>query len=558
MIGTSATYDILRPRMAFLHDSYRGGERYRTPSATSLSSSQWKWSSPNEDGTITWHDATSCSYLVPHPAEPDTSFTGRRQLAAYINLVAPIVDAYAEAITGTVARELGDLDKYADDVDLRGSTWEEFAEEAARWHGLYGFGATIVDSPRENTAPSHAAETARPYCVFVPPASWAWIDVDQYGGLTEFAYVDQPFVSDLVANARREEKICVRLFRRTAQGIAWEVREGTVLTGSPLDSQREKLSQVVTDEAGREMKGLLPAAIDEIPVVLGFYKRDTASRYPHGYSIVEDAADIARLIYNALSWANEIHRSAGFPFLSIPQPNTQGAMDPQTAVALGPTRAFSHGSNGPPQWIAPSPDSTRELRDHVVFLFALALRTAGLEVASDQSAQVQSGEALRIKSRDFESRAKRFASNQQRWEIKVLSLMAKFAGIVGYEPKVQYAKRFTLPDPSEDLTNALRCLKEIPIEIGVEAKLAVIRRIFDAALSASDEELNTWVAEIRQLLTGDMQDFTEARTLAQSARAQKMEVIAAQLAERRKMKDPTPEVTNAAADTGATAPRPAS
>ncbi len=507
--------------MSFLHDSYRGGEKYRVPSASTLSEARTRWTESNGDGTYSTKTGRHWSYLAPHPAEDDFAFEGRRSHAAYINLVAPIVDAYAEAITGNVTRDLLELEQYRSDVDMRGSTWDEFAEDAARWHGLYGYGATVVDAPREVSASSAATASARPYCIFVPPSSWAWLRVDMHGGLDEFAYVDQPFQSD--SGDSRQQQVCVRVFRKTDVGIAWEVREGAVAMGKALCDQLDALASVAKDSAGNPLQGMLPASIDEIPVVIGYYKRDTASRTPQGYSIVEDAADVARQIYNALSWANEIHRSAGFPFLVIPQSATGGQLDPSTTAAVGPTKALGYpATTGAPSWVSPSPDSTRELRDHVVFLFALALRTAGLEVAADQSAQVQSGEALRIRSRDFESRAKRFANNQQRWEQQVLALFAKFAGIDGYTANVEYAKRFTLPDPAEDLANALRVLKEIPIEIGIEAKLAMVRRALDAAASASDEDLNAWMDEIRALLSSDMTEFTQSREVDQAARAQKL------------------------------------
>lgn len=520
-----ATYDAQRDRWRALWDLYWGGDRVRVPSASVLADATLRWSGITADGqALVPQSARRRSYLVPHPAESDAEFDTRLALASYVNLVQPIVKAYAEGCTARVRRELDALAPYTADVNRRGSDWAEFAEEGARWMALYGLLFTVCDAPCG--APPATVAQARatawaPYAVLVHPTSVAWLRVTPDGRLVEFAYTETPYQMDAV-RAGDTQLIRVRVWRADATDAAgaavpggWEVREGRVTLGDALGAQAMGLAVV-------DQGPLPPALKGEVPVVASFYDRDTSAPYPMGASVVADAADVGRTIYNALSWAGEIHRKAGFPFLAVPLAQTGGQMDAQTRIAIGPGRALGFDSSaGAPSYVQPSPDSSRELRDHCLFLFQLALRTAGLEVASDQSAQVQSGEALRIRSRDFESRAGRFARHLQRWEEAVLRLLGALAGVDTAAVAVAYPKRFTLPDLTEDLNRALALLGS-PVEIGAPLKVAAVRQAADAALALTDEELDAAMAAVEDLLAGDVEEHAAGRAARLAEAAEKL------------------------------------
>lgn len=514
MTAALATFDAERERWAFLADSYWGGSRYRDPSAPTLGSARLSWKvrtaitvdgQPTGGYQLSEVSARRNTYLVPHDGESDADFDARIALGAYVNLVAPIVKAYAEGCTARVHRDLGPLAPYADDVDRRGAAWGELAEDAARWAALYGLVFAVADAPRAaglRTRADEAAAGARPYVVLVHPPAVAWVACDDAGRITEFAYTDAPYRP--TDRTGRTCEVRVRIWRADCDDApgGWEVRAGSVDATASLAGQATGLRLV---DAGP----LPPALRGEVPVTWLAYERDGAAVTPAGISLADDAADIARLIFNQLSWISEIHRKAAFPFLAIPMAATGGQLDAATAAKVGPSQGLGFNSAaGAPQWIQPSSDSTRELRDHALFLFALALRTAGLEVAADQSAQVQSGEALRLRSRDFESRAARFARNLQRWELRTLRVLAALAGYPDADVCVTYPKRFTLPDLSEDLNRALALLSS-PVELGAKLKVAAIRQAADAALSLSDEALEEALADVAELLAGDRAVATE-------------------------------------------------
>lgn len=504
------TFDTYRAQWAFLWDSYWGGERYRFPTPTTLSSASVRVGQVariTESGQPIIEERAVVSYLVPHPAEDDRSFAGRIALATYLNLVQPIVDAYAEAATSGVTREVSaGLAPLLDDVNRRGSTWGEFVEEVARWAAVYGIVAAVIDAPASNgellTRADERAAGARPYATLVHPTAWAWVDTDECGAPTEFAYVEEAYEDP---ESRGRNRVRLRVYDRDG----WSVRLGSVATGQDLGADRSAY-QIERDEQGNEKRGPLPAALrGALPVAFCAYKRDTSARRPQGMSLVADTATTARLIYNCLSWVSEIHRHAGFPFLALPLRSTGGQMDPQTRVAVGPSRALPYDSGaGLPTYVQPSSESPRELREHCVFLFQAALRTAGLEMAADASAQVQSGEALRIRSRDFESRCKRFARNLQRFEEQALWLLGAYAGETA-PARVTYAQRFTLPDPALDLASAIKLLVEVPVEIGAKAKIAAVEQALRSVLALPDERFAEVMAEVRALFEGDAARLSE-------------------------------------------------
>lgn len=453
-----------------------------------LGTARLRWTAIDSQGQRVQQSAQRVSYLVPHPAESDQDFDTRSALATYVNLVQPVVKAYSESVTTGVTRELGPLEVYSEDCDLRGTPYAELVEEAARWAALYGMIFCVVDAPAGEPAVSQYHATAigqRPYAVLVHPTAVIAIETDSLGRLTRFCYLDTPY-EPLEASAAK-----VRLREWSTTG--WRLLEGEVSTQTGISGQLGNLHEI----AG----GPLPTALaGQLPVAIAYYERDSSQPYPYGASLVADAADLSRAIYNNLSWATEIHRKAGFPFLAIPTASTGGQLDAVTTLAVGPGKGLGYDSQaGAPTYVAPSAESSKELREHCVFLAQWLLRTAGLEVAADSSAQVQSGAALRIRSRDFESRAARFARSLQRFELQALRLFGALAGTDTTGISVTYAKRFTLPDLSEDLDRALKLLAA-PLEIGAILKREAIRQAANAALSLSDQDLSEALDEVDAIL----------------------------------------------------------
>jgi hypothetical protein len=517
-------YDRARARHVFQRDAYLGGDHFRTPSRTTLSTARaWRYGLDENGQRVTRQERLYATYLVPHAAESDESFEARLHRACYLNLVAPIVDSYAESVTAHVTREIPE--SYGDmaDVDARGSAWGDHVEEVARWAALYGYVAAVYDAPAANPARNRAEEQALgigPRVVVVEPLAWAWVEVDDDGRLVTFAYVEQS-VADETGGPSAVTGMCdvtVRVWTLAGGDdgatAEWQVARAKVQASQGLAAQRGAFKV--------EARGPLPPALGgELPVVIAYYRRMSGSRFPVGQPVADDAVDIARSIYNKLSEEDELHTKAGFPFLAIPKANDSG-LEPDVKMSIGPGRGIAYAAgSGAPAWVQPSAESPRELRESVVFRAAMAFRLAGIEVATDQGAQAESGVALRVRARGFEARAKRFANAMSRYERAGLRLWAKLAGS-SEDASIAYAKRFTLPDPTEDLAAAISLLTQVPVEIGVDAKVAVVRKALDAVLALSEDEMARIVDEVRSMLEADKADFDDARKAGAAERAAKL------------------------------------
>ena len=133
----------------------------------------------------------------------------------------------------------------------------------------------------------------------------------------------------------------------------------------------------------------------------------------------------------------------------------------------------------------------------------MAALSAGV-VAADASAQVQSGEALRVRSRDFDARAAKFAMGLEDYERRTLSMLAGMLNQPG-PTSLTYPRRYTLPDSSEDLARAVLLLQSFWDELGLEGKSQVVRQALNAGLSLSDQDVDTIMAEVRASLEPDPQ-----------------------------------------------------
>jgi hypothetical protein len=484
-----ATYDSVRGRLAFYMDSYWGGQYYREPSSPTMGTANLYVYRYNRDNDVIIEEVagTVRTYLVPHAGERPSSLQARHSLASYCNFIAPIVDAYADSATARTVRKLGSLEPYMKNLNGRGRTWDQHMGEVARWDAVYGFTCTLFDTPKTVAANAQVESDtgAGIRAILIHPTAIAWIEVDETGDLCEFAFVDQPYVTNLERTPRQQVSIYV--YTKTT----WEKRTASVDTGKGMREQKDLFFSGTKDAGG-------PLAMPgEVPVKFSFFREVTSSRYPFGNSLVNDACDVAREVYNCLSNITDIHRKTAFPFLAIPQKSASGNLDPDTKVAVGPDVAMGYPSEtGEPRWVQPSAEQTRELREHCIFLIGTAYRMAGLEVSTEGTTDVQSGIAIQLKSRGFEGRCSRFAANLDAYEHDALGFCARLLGKPA-DFAVTYPKRFVLPDSAEDLARALEVLAQLGQDLGDAGWEATVRQALDAALSLSDTDLAVIVAEMK-------------------------------------------------------------
>lgn len=504
------TFDADRPHALFHADAYEGGVAWAVPSSPTLGTATLYGhrvvttsEGPNagEQVVVEATYGTVRTYLVPWPGETANDFERRRHLAVYVNVVEPIVDAYVDAIVPRVSRNLGDADQFLRSLDGDGQSWPELVSDVALQAALDGVTAVVLDLPATNPAGTRAEEIALGVglrATLVPLASWAWLMLDRDGGVEEFAYADAA-VADGRAERQQARVWVWRADDEHRDGVArpggWAVYEHSMAHGDALGTAR---AAILAREPVR--KGSLPAAlVGRAPVVFAYHRRirgRTAS--PRGKSLAAGPASIARQVFQLLSQVEDTQRRSP-PFLSVPTAAAGGAVPPEATLKVGPGSALPAPEGaGSPQWVTFPAEPLGDLRAHALFLISLAFRVSGLEIQADATGQVQSGEALRVRSRDFESRAAKFARSLADFERRALDIAAMLLGVDRSTMSVSYPQRYVLGDPTELLAAAVLLMQTVGDRLGATGASEALRQAIGAALSLDDATLAKVMAEIEE------------------------------------------------------------
>lgn len=488
------TFDTRRGWHLFLHDAYQGGYRWEHPTSgpygTATLYEHRVVTTAEGDAVVEQALGSELTYLVPWPGESALNFARRRSLAVYINLTEPVIDAYVDSVTARVSRDLGPLAPYLRSLDGQGQSWKEMVANACHNAAMDGVAAVVLDAPLANPAANRAEEIALGVglrATVVPLASWAWIRLDDDGCVEEFAYLDAQ-ASDTTGTRAR-----VWVWTRST----WAVYDASLPTTSTLT----ELRGVVLRGTPKRTGPVSPRLHGALPVTFVYNRRNAGTRVPEGKSLAAAPATIGRQIYQLLSQIEDTHRRAP-PFLAMPTKATGGSLEPEVQAKVGPDHAapVPEGS-GPAQWVTFPPESLKDIREHVVFLVALAFRISGLEVQADTSAQVQSGEALRVRSRGFEAKALKLAQELEAFERRALHLCGLYLGMDPDAAQVTYPMRYVLGDTSELLDAALTVLEKVGDQLGPLAKSALLRQALAAATSLDDAQLALIMQEIDARLT---------------------------------------------------------
>lgn len=502
-------FDADRPHALFHADAYEGGAAWAVPSSPTLGTATLYGHrvvtvSEGEDAgrqvVVEESRGTVRTYLVPWPGETSADFDRRRSLAVYVNAVEPIVDAYVDAIVPRVTRSLGEAEQFLRSLDGDGQAWPELVSDVALQAALDGVTACVLDLPAVNTARTRAEEIAQGVglrATLVPLASWAWLSLRGDGSVEEFAYADSG-----VADARTQaQRIRVWVWRAddredggTVKPGGWAVYEHALPQGTEVGAAR---AQIMAREPVRS--GPLPPQLaGSVPVAFAYHRRvrgRTAS--PRGKSLAAGPAAVGRQVYQLLSQVEDTQRRAP-PFLSIPTAARNG-LEPETQVKVGPASALPAPEGaGAPSWVTFPAEPLGDLRAHALFLISLAFRVSGLEIQADATGQVQSGEALRVRSRDFESRAAKFARSLADFERRALDIAAMLLGVDRATMSVSYPQRYVLGDPSELLAAAVLLLQALGDRLGASGTTEALRQAVSAALSLDDATLARVVAEVEE------------------------------------------------------------
>ncbi|MDX8383714.1 MAG: phage portal protein [Ghiorsea sp.] len=373
-------------------------------------------------------------YLIQHENERKSSYDRRVKQSMFVNLCAPVVDAYTAHLFRQKAKRkyeaLGEVPWFSDfleNTDYDGRDYPRLMREIARQAGVLGHVGVIVDMPQSEGIESMQQQMdagIHPYVSVYSPENiinWKHTRINGVPSLEWVCLKEESFLKD------------TEVFKVWFAG-RWE--------------------EYHVPENG---KGFLAAEgthpMPKPPFVL-FKNRDSAERMG-GVSDIRDIADINKRIYYYDSDALEIIERTAFPFLEVPTDpmNTSDEGDIVVGTSNVLERDIADGVGH--RFIEPNHSSlTRimEWRSRAIADIAFIAKTGAVEV---QGSRVESGISLEIRFQQLNALLSDKASNMEYGEKQILSLVAAWAGVV-FDGAIEYPTKFGLRDLSSDLDNIIR------------------------------------------------------------------------------------------------------
>ncbi|OGM08353.1 MAG: hypothetical protein A2008_12380 [Candidatus Wallbacteria bacterium GWC2_49_35] len=360
-------------------------------------------------------------YLTQHSRESETKYNKRREIAYYLNYVAPTTNAHVDPIfRKNIKREYNDNEifkQFLSDADANGTPFEYFMKYAAINSKLNGITFIVVDNV--TAQPSSLADVlkgrALPYVYLVEPSAVIDYKITSHGRLTYFSYLEPDPVTP-----------CAYQIKTWTENL-WSVEGDT-----------EK-----SFRTGENTLGVIP--------IVAFKSRITSANDLFPPSEFSSIVKTNLSVYNKCSWSDEILLNQTFAVLTYP------ASESSKTLVLGPNNVLGFdgvSSKFAPSFIAPPADSAQTLMNDRANLIQEIYRMANLSLVTGVKT-AQSGV-----SKEWDNEAKsdvlaNFAGNTEMAERKVISFFEMWSQ-QNIDYKCEYPRDFALPDAAAELDKALK------------------------------------------------------------------------------------------------------
>jgi len=417
----------------------KGGKRIHRPPEATLD-------------PLTGGELRDGSYLRRLPMEVSDAkadaFALRRDRSYSIPICRRIVDTYVNVFARQQVDRTRPRDvltpQYMANIDLRGSSAEEFILRAWRKALQFGWIGVLTDMPRIEkgryaSALHEKMAGVRPYSrILLPYRFWDW-ERDRVTG--EFLYaliyegaVPSPW-SDTGRPSLPSNEASLQRFR------AWSPDGWVLITGEGREI-----------DSGEHSFGRVPIDI----LVCDESDDDYDATEPPGVSALADVALIALEMHQAASLLGDAHRKALFSFLHL---NPDGDFEADTKPAADMSVGYDYWLNfrGEAHWVDPPVSVLLEGRAYIDWLEAEARKGAGVARRSEDSIESHSGKALEFEYMPLfdvvRDRAGRLQDFENRFWRTVAELKGANVDALGDEP-VQYPTDFVTTPVRQSLAEA--------------------------------------------------------------------------------------------------------
>lgn len=405
------------------------------------------------------------SYITQHKRESAADYGARKKNAYYLNYFAPIINALVDPIFKK--NPLRDyeggasllVEEFLKDVDGDGTGIGAFMKRAALMAKIYGVSFIVLDNAADAGEERNLAGVIEarkfPYAYLVLPEQITDYAIDAQGKLSMIEYRESLHTQN--------GYITYRSTKFTQKN--WSVRSDT-------EPQKE----------GTHALGIVPV----VPLLSRILETNTIFPSPEFLSI----AGVAKEIYNACSWLDEILRKQTFPILTIPSLDMND-LSIGTHNALG----YSSDSSHMPDFIAPPSEPAAILQKQIANLIEEMYRMASLSFLTTSAQQI-SGISRQWEFERTNQQLSNFAFQCAQAEQRVMQIFSRWTGLeLSYS--VTYPEDFGIVDTKEEIETAQAVLdlgfcKEMKIEVLKKTLAAYVPNLpdarFDEILQSTEQE----------------------------------------------------------------------
>lgn len=455
----------------FLLDSYEGGVDYcngMIPGKTGASSLKDFVVRIFVNGQEQ-KQPTASGNLFQHPKERLEDYQDRLRMSYYYNFCAPVVDIYANHLfKDSVIEEFkaieDTVDQVRENIDLKGSSIEEFRRELATNCQIYGHCFVIVDSPK---TPSGAVVTRKdqidqrafPYVtIYAPHCIINWT-LDVFGS-PYWVLLREYVESNVDPQAFNKSKI-----------KDWNYKLWTRDGWARYDREYKLIDQ-----------GTHP--VGEVPIVCVYDKKSLKEVSFLGIATLADIAFVSRDIYNSCSELKQILRDQTFAFLAI-----NGTATEYDELSVGTMKGllYPEGRNVP-QYVSPPADNATTYFTHIDRQVRKIYQLAKLEGGSahqEQTAEAQTGVSKAWDFNETNAALAKKALNLEDGERKIWQMFAKWEG-KKFDGRIQYPNEFSMSSLMDDLQEAEKSAR---LALGETFDLEVRKAIHKKKFPRAAEEM---------------------------------------------------------------------
>lgn len=464
----------------FLLNSYEGGHEYTNAFITKKSddaSSNVYINGVLQDRTIT------STNLFQHKKERNADYKTRMQMSFFYNFCRPVIDIYTNHLFKEPVLEnfesIKDIvDEIRNNVDMKGSSLDEFRKQCAEMAQEYGHYFVVIDSPNYDpnsilTKMDQIEKRAYPYFSLYDPQSVINWSLDAFGN-PYWVLLREPEdtnIDPMSFDKKASYKCKYKLWTRKE----WFLYDYDY---NLIDSGVHNLGVV--------------------PIVCGYNKKSKKELAFLGISELADISFIARDIYNSCSELKQILRDQTFAILAL-----QGTSQEYDELVVGTSKAILYPQDrNAPQYVSPSAENAKNYFDHidrqVTKIYQLAKIEGGSASFNGQSATMQSGTSKAWDFNQTNSSLSDKAANLEDAENKMWDIFARWLGQDGFDGSVSYPNDFSIQSLLDDLTEAEKSDKlALGKTFDLEIRKAIQKKKFP---SATKEMLDEMEDEAEQLI----------------------------------------------------------